>query len=230
MKLRAEDISISFTRSGKTNRSFTALERTSINIERGRLVVISGRSGSGKTTLINILSGLLRPTVGKVFYGSEDIYTLGDDGLSEFRNRHIGYIPQGQSALSNLTVLENLLLPSSLAGGGDKTEYALQLLGKVGMVSLADAYPDELSGGELRRLAATRALVNSPEVIFADEPTNDLDDENSALVLGLLKNAAKNGTAVILVTHETLAENYADEVYHLDGGKITEKRNEYVHT
>ena len=221
MAVIAEGVSMVYKRSGKTGCSFTALENTSIAIESGRITVISGRSGSGKTTLLNILAGLLRPSSGTVFYDGTDIYALDDERLSVFRNKHIGYVPQGQSALANLTVLENLMLPLSLAGGGDGGTKARHLLEEVGISALADAYPDELSGGELRRLAAARALVNTPEVIFADEPTNDLDDENTALVLGLLKKAAEDGAAVVLVTHEALPENYADTIYRTESGKIT---------
>ena len=218
MTIRAEGISVSFRKKGR--QSFTAVQPTDITIEGGRLTVMTGRSGSGKTTLINVLSGLLPPGSGRVFYDEDDIYSLDDGRLSGFRSRHIGYIPQGQSAVSSLTVMQNLTLPIAAAGGKADDERAKQLLEAACLAGHENAYPDELSGGELRRLAVIRALINSREIIFADEPTNDLDDENTESILKLLKEQTKKGAAAVIVTHEQSALKYADVTYRMDGGRL----------
>lgn len=217
MKLYAENISKEYFRH---KRSITALQPTGFEAPDGGLTVILGRSGSGKTTLLNILAGLLTPGGGNVEYNDTDIYKLSDRELSDFRNRHIGYIPQGHSLVGSLTVEENILLPAALSGS-DRTERAHTLLTELGLGELANAYPKELSGGELRRAAIARALINSPEVIFADEPTNDLDDENTRVIFELLKNLAGEGHTVIAVTHEPSAAEYADRVYRMDQGRLT---------
>lgn len=217
LKLYAENISKDYLRH---KRSITALQPTELTADEGRFTVIPGRSGSGKTTLLNILAGLLRPEGGVVRYDDTDVYTLNDRELSDFRNRHIGYIPQGHSLVGSLTVEENILLPAALAGSEQK-ERAQALIEELGLGELANAYPKELSGGELRRAAIARALINSPEVIFADEPTNDLDDENTRVIFELLKNLAGEGHTVIAVTHELSAVEYADRVYRMEQGRLT---------
>ncbi|MBQ8967542.1 ATP-binding cassette domain-containing protein [Ruminococcus sp.] len=226
MRISAEDIGYSYRKKG---RSIRVLETVSFAPKAGELTVITGRSGSGKTTLLNVLAGLLIPEDGRVMYDGRDICRADDGELSAFRNVNIGYIPQGHSALANLTLLQNILLPAALAGE-DRTDTALELLQAVGLEKLKNAYPDELSGGELRRLAAARALINSPTVIFADEPTNDLDDENAAVILSLLKARAKEGAAVIIVTHDNMVSGYAYKVYTMDGGRLSEKENDHDDT
>jgi putative ABC transport system ATP-binding protein len=223
MLIRAEKLGKSYTKKGRSGRIVRALQETDISLESGKLTVIFGRSGSGKTTLVNILSGLVRPTEGSVFYGDKNIFSMNDGELSRFRIKNIGYIPQGQSALSVLTVVENVLLPASLIGKDSAAE-AERLLEIVGLTELRNAYPNELSGGELRRLAVARALINKPAVIFADEPTNDLDDGNTRLVLDLLKKTAADGAAVVVVTHEQSAAAFADVICRMDGGVLTEEK------
>lgn len=223
MLIRAENIGKTYIKKGRSKRSVTALRQTTAEFESGRLTVIFGRSGSGKTTLLNILSGLIEPTEGSVKYDETDISALNDRELSSFRAGNTGYIPQGQSALGVLTVKENLLLPAALAGKKVSDEEADRLLEQVGLSKLGSAYPNELSGGELRRLAIARALINDPAVIFADEPTNDLDDENTKLVFELLKKAADGGKTVIAVTHDSVAAGYADTVFRMDAGKLTKE-------
>ena len=214
MPICASNVSMTYKK--KKSRRTEALRNINLSAEAGSFTLITGRSGSGKTTLINILSGLLRPTGGSVSLSGTDIYSLDDKALSRFRNSHIGYIPQGQSALMGLTVIENVLLPAAVYGSDDKTQLAGELLERVGIAPLRDSLPEELSGGELRRLAIARALINKPEVIFADEPTNDLDDENAKCVLQLLRETADSGTAVITVSHEEEAKSYADSIFHLE--------------
>ena len=219
LKLFAENINKEYYRH---RRKITALQPTGFEASEGEFAVILGRSGSGKTTLLNILAGLLTPGGGNIRYDDTDIYSLSDKELSAFRSRHIGYIPQGHSLVGSLTVRENILLPAALAGS-EPVEDADVLLEKLGLSELADAYPKELSGGELRRAAIARALINSPEVIFADEPTNDLDDENTGAVFELLKKLAGEGHTVIAVTHDSAAADFADTVYRMDSGMLNTK-------
>ena len=184
-----------------------------------------GRSGSGKSTLLNMLAGLLAPTSGTVTYGDSDIYKLDDDKLSAFRLEHIGVIPQGQTAVGSLTVIENICLSFMIHGNADERAaahtYARELMERFGIAELGNELPSALSGGELRRMAIARAMIRKPDVIFADEPTCDLDDENTELVLQILKNTAENGTSVFMVTHEKDAVGYADIRYSMNAGIIS---------
>ncbi|MBO4785195.1 MAG: ABC transporter ATP-binding protein [Lachnospiraceae bacterium] len=197
------------------NREIFALKETSFSIEDNKLTVIYGKSGSGKTTLLNIMAGLLPPSNGSVLLDGVDPYLLGDKELSLFRNNNIGYIPQGTSGVSSLTVLENVMLPANIYGVNDIKEKAVSLLKDLGLENLMDSYPAELSGGELRRVSIARAIINSPKMIFADEPTNDLDKENTEFVLKLLKEKSREGMSVVIVSHDEAAMKYADDVIRM---------------
>jgi len=223
MTLRAEGVSrIYFRNTGEANH-FAAVQRTDLTLEAGKVTVLMGRSGSGKTTLLHMLAGLLSPTEGKVFLEGTDLYALEDRALSRLRNERIGVIPQGRSAVETLSVMENLLLPQMLYGSVTPAQRAEAAgwLERMGIGALADSSPRELSGGELRRMALARALWRRPAVILADEPTGDLDDENTRLALAALREAAGAGAAVLLVTHENEAEKYADVSYRMDAGRLT---------
>lgn len=197
------------------------LEPLDLTVSEGKVTLISGRSGSGKTTLLSVISGLQRPADGNVFYGDLDIYKMTDSEGALYRNRETGFVPQGQSALYNLTVKENILLPSKIAGGSeDKSTYADELISRLGLEDLKDAYPDKMSGGEIRRMAIARALINRPAYVFADEPTGDLDDTNTQKVFELFRGIAREGAAVVIVSHESEAKRYADELYVMESGKI----------
>lgn len=197
------------------NREIFALKETSFSIEDNKLTVIYGKSGSGKTTLLNIMAGLLPPSNGSVSLDGVDPYLLGDKELSLFRNKNIGYIPQGTSSVSSLTVLENAMLPANIYEANDIKEKAVSLLKDLGLDNLMDSYPAELSGGELRRVSIARAIINSPKMIFADEPTNDLDKENTEFVLKLLKEKSREGMSVVIVSHDEAAMKYADDVIRM---------------
>lgn len=220
MILKAEAVTKKYFRKSSESNFFYAVSETTLELREGSITEITGRSGSGKSTLLNMLAGLLRPSSGRVLLGETDIYSLKDKELSRLRNSSIGVIPQGQTGLDSLTVIENVILPSVLYKVSlNSEERAMELLEKVGIAQLAHSYPKELSGGELRRLAIARALINSPAVLLADEPTGDLDDENTKLVLEILRNFADDGVSVLLVTHEAEAEKYADVIYRMNAGK-----------
>lgn len=223
MKLKAKSISKKFPRLRDGANFFCALNETDFSIEGGTLTVITGRSGGGKTTLLNILGGLLQPSSGSVTVDGVDLYQMDDKKLSAFRNRLIAVIPQGVSAVYTLTVLENILLPTMMYGKrtNENVGRAEELLQKFGIEDLRDAMPSELSGGELRRMAIARAMMTGPKFILADEPTGDLDDENTAVVLELLRKAAKAGAAVLVISHDADTLSYADQIYRMDGGKLT---------
>jgi len=219
--LRAENLSMRFMRKTGQANYFFAVKSVSLELLPGEVTLLAGRSGSGKTTLLHMLAGLLTPTEGKVWLDDVDLYSLPDSALSHLRSEKIVVIPQGRSAIDTLTVLENVLLPAQLNGQKGNVENALRWLDALGISHLRDARPAELSGGELRRMAITRALVGNAQVILADEPTGDLDDENTTLVLDLLRDAAKKaGRAVLLVSHDGEAARIADSLYRMDGGAI----------
>ena len=224
MELKAERITRQYHRQGRGTNVFTAVRETDLILPAGKLIEVEGRSGSGKSTLLNMMAGLLQPTAGRVLLDGQDLYSMPDAALSRLRSRALGVIPQVQTGLSSLTVLENVLLPTMLYGTGEAgnpvRDRASALLESVGIAHLQNVWPDELSGGEMRRLAIARALIMDPGVVLADEPTADLDDENTKLVLSLLRRCADEGRAVLLVTHEREAASYADEVYRMSDGAL----------
>lgn len=221
MELRAEGVSRRYFRESRGSNVFYAVKETNLVLAAGTLTEITGRSGSGKSTLLHMLAGLLAPTAGRVLLGDTDIYALDDEARSRLRNEKLGIVPQGHTGLRSLTVLENVTLPCMMYGEAVPDDKALALLERVGIAHLKDAYPNELSGGEMRRMSIARALIKNPPVLLADEPTGDLDDENTHAVLRLLRQSADEGAAVLLVTHEREAERYADSVYRMNDGILT---------
>jgi putative ABC transport system ATP-binding protein len=205
------------------------VSETTLSLEGGKLYVVSGHSGSGKSTLLNMLSGLLAPSSGKVLLDGKDIYSLNDSELSALRNQNMGFLPQGQTAIYSLNVLENVLVPYTLHGSKAKyekdyetaEEYALSLLEQVGIADLATEMPSNLSGGEIRRMAIARALIRKPAFLFADEPTGDLDQENTQIILKIFRSLADNGTSIFLVSHDREADSYGDILYEMNNGILT---------
>ena len=220
MQLRAEGISRRYFRKHGEANYFEAVRSVSLTLESGTFTVLNGKSGSGKTTLLNMLAGLLIPSEGKVYLDKTDLYTLEDKDLSRLRNKRISVIPQGRSSVDTLSVYENILLPGILYGEAPQMEEAENWMEVLGISGLRNALPAELSGGELRRMAIARTLTASPEVILADEPTGDLDDDNTTVVLTAFQQAAKAGKTVLVVSHETDAEAYADRIYHMNNGTL----------
>ena len=220
MNLRAEQISKQyFRRTGEAN-NFYAVHEVSLEMKAGTVTVLCGRSGSGKTTLLNMLSGLLRPTAGKVWLDGTELFSLPDRQLSELRSRSIGVIPQGRSMLDTLTVEENILLQREFYNAGDFREEAAKWMERLHIENLAKARASELSGGEQRRAAIARTMTAGTQVILTDEPTGDLDDENTGLVFACFREAADLGCAVLIVSHETDALQIADFAYRMDAGTL----------
>lgn len=215
MKIHIEDVTKTYSRNSE---DFNAIDHISLNINEGDFAAILGKSGSGKSTLINVLAGVLTPNEGSVKYDDFEITGETDKKVSEFRNKKIGYIGQGYTLLSNLSVYENIYLVSGLYGNGSKE--IDNLLDKLGILHLRDSYPGQLSGGEIRRAAIARALINQPDVVLADEPTGDLDPENTEIVLKQFKELSESGKTVVMVTHDSDALKYADTVYEMKNGKL----------
>jgi putative ABC transport system ATP-binding protein len=223
LELRA--LTNTYSRGG---RAFNAVNRASLSVEPGDFISVTGRSGSGKSTLLNMSAGLIKPTAGSVFFDGKNLYQLDDAAASLFRNEQIGFVPQGQSLLANFTVLENVCLPWFLfKREGEPEERACALLEKTGISHLAASYPKELSGGEMRRAAIARALINSPALLIADEPTSDLDAETTGEIMRLLRDITKDETAVLIVTHELDTLSYGNKTYVMNSGNLT-LRNEYT--
>ncbi|WP_461247620.1 ABC transporter ATP-binding protein [Treponema sp. R6D11] len=208
------------------DRAFNAVNGINLSVERGDFISIIGRSGSGKSTLLNMSAGLLKPSAGTVLFDGQDIFNLEDKSISLLRNEKIGFVPQGQSLLANFTVLENVCIPWFLFNReGEPEERALTLLEKTGIYHLAASYPKQLSGGEMRRVAIARALINNPALLIADEPTSDLDAETTADIMRLLSDIAKEGTAVLIVTHELDTLSYGNKVYSMNEGNLSLRAN-----
>ena len=221
MILEATGVSKEFARARGGKRVFTAVHPLDIGLDEGQLTVISGHSGSGKSTLLTMLAGILTPTAGHVRVEGTDLYSLRDEERSRLRNARIGLVPQGNTALRALTVLDNVLLPSVLYSRDEApAARGRELLTTVGLADLADAKPTELSGGELRRMAIARALLMEPSIVLADEPTAGLDSANATAVLTLLRDAANAGAAVLVVSHEADARHFADRGYTMEDGRL----------
>jgi len=187
----------------------------------GEFVAILGPSGSGKTTLLGLLAGLDRPTAGQVLLEGRRIDDLSEDELARLRRGRVGFVFQSFQLLANLTALENVLLPLELAGVARARERAEELLGEVGLGERLHHYPPQLSGGEQQRVALARAFAGEPGVLFADEPTGNLDAETGARILALIERLReKRGTTLVLVTHDPDVAGKADRRVHLRAGKV----------
>lgn len=207
----------------------TAVDNVSLEIEKGEFLSVIGHSGSGKTTLISMIGGIIMPTSGKIFFDGSDIYSLNSDGLSEYRCSKVGFMFQFASLLPILTAKENLLLPVVFSSGnaagmnGGKEKKAEELLEMVGLGDKMGAYPYQLSGGQQRRVAIARAFMNDPEIILADEPTGDLDEETEDEMMRLFKLMNKGkGITIVMVTHNTELAKQAKRRIKMSNGLIKE--------
>ena len=219
MLLKTKSLSKSFARG--TN-SFFAVKDVDFSISASDFVFIVGRSGSGKTTFLNLISGILDPTQGQVFFEDEDISSMSDTAKSFYRNESIGFVPQSLAYLPNLSVFDNVMVPFFLFNrDGDSEGRALSLLELMDIAHLKDEMPQNLSGGEIKRMLIARALMNSPKLLIADEPTANLDKETSETVMNLIKSVNKLGTAVLIVTHDFEILNEDSTMYRMNDGELT---------
>ncbi len=203
------------------HRVISVLKDVDLKVEAGNFVVISGSSGSGKTTLLTLLSGLDRPTAGQVLINSQDISGATEEELAPLRNKTIGFVFQSFHLVPSMTAMENIMFPAELRGDHDAGKRAENLLEIVGMGHRRDNLPSQLSGGEKQRIALCRAMINRPKLLFADEPTGNLDSENGKVVLQQLIDLKNEHSAtLILVTHNPDIARAADRVVSLQDGRI----------
>ncbi len=201
--------------------SVEALRGIDLDVRRGEFVAVLGASGSGKSTLLSLLAGLDRPTAGEVTLDGERLGLLPEAELARVRRQKVGFVFQAYHLVPSLTVLENAALPLAFQNGAFSSEKAADLLRQVGLEARAHFFPDQLSGGEKQRTAIARALVNDPAVVFADEPTGNLDSKNGKNVLDLLEAHTRGaGRTLVLVTHETDIAARADRRIHLKDGRL----------
>lgn len=205
----------------------TAVNDVSLAVEQGEFVVILGHSGSGKTTLLSLIGGLTKPDSGEVRINGVENWGQSDDALSDMRNSTIGFIFQFASLIPTLTALENILLPLTFgkkpSGSYDE---ALEILRLVGLEEKANSFPSQLSGGQQRRIAIARAFINKPDIILADEPTGDLDEDTENDILNVFKEYNKQGTTFVVVTHNVqLAKTQNNaRVLHMSQGVLTDDK------
>jgi putative ABC transport system ATP-binding protein len=198
-----------------------ALRGVSVKLERGRFTAIMGPSGSGKSTLMHCLAGLDSVSRGEVFIGDTLVTGLSDRQLTGLRRTHVGFVFQQFNLLPTLTAEENILLPLSIAGRKPDREWYHRVIEAVGLADRLHHKPSQLSGGQQQRVACARALVSRPEVVFADEPTGNLDSRSGAEVLGFLRRSVREyGQTIVMVTHDPNAASYADRVVFLADGQV----------
>ena len=201
-----------------------ALRGVSLDINKGEFVAIMGPSGSGKSTLMNIIGCLDSPTSGTYYLNNKNVSTLDDDALALIRNNEIGFVFQNFHLLARNTALDNVMLPLKYAGidKSEQQEIAMEVIKSVDLESRADHQPSQLSGGQQQRVAIARALVNKPSILFADEPTGNLDSKTGDDVMKLFTNLHKQGQTIILITHEIEVANQAERIISIKDGKIFE--------
>ena len=201
-----------------------ALNDVDLAIEKGEFCCIVGQSGSGKSTLLNQLAGLEKPTRGKVFIGKHEISAMNETELAQFRQQHLGFIFQSYNLLPTMTAAENVALPLMFKGIDKKTRLKLarKELKSMGLLGRANHLPTEMSGGQQQRVGIARAFVSNPKVIFADEPTGNLDKANSLAIMELFSSFNRSGMTIVMVTHSPDVAAYASRQIHICDGKIIE--------
>ncbi len=225
MQVDRKDVVLEASQLGKQVSSpegtLAILDDVSIEISRGETVAVMGASGAGKSTLLALLAGLDEPTSGRVRLAGNDLTALDEDGRAAVRARHVGFVFQSFHLVPSLTALENVMLPLELAGRADARAAALEVLAKVGLAERVGHYPRQLSGGEQQRVAIARAFVTRPDVLFADEPTGNLDATTGARIMDLLFGLnADAGATLVLVTHDRDLAARCARVIRLDAGRV----------
>jgi putative ABC transport system ATP-binding protein len=204
------------------DRRIPVVDRVSLSVQESEFLVVEGNSGSGKTTLLSLLSGLDKPTSGRVRVLEQDITDLREDDLAPLRNETIGFVFQSYHLVPSLTVRENVMFPAELKRDPAARWKAQDLLLRMGLADRVGNYPHQLSGGEKQRVAICRALINDPKILFADEPTGNLDSTNGKAILDLLLECHRErNTTLVLVTHSSEIASRADRVITLQDGRIT---------
>ena len=206
------------------NNKLKVLDGIDIKLEEGKIVTIMGKSGSGKSTLLNILSTLDSTDEGMIYINGNDINYYTDDDISYMRNSYIGFVFQFHHLLPDFTVLENILMPSWINKKISKKGRALELLDLLGLIMIKDKYPLELSGGERQRVAVLRALINNPKILFADEPTGNLDEKNALILVDLFRQINRDyNVTILLTTHNPDVAAIGDVRYELKSGLLEKK-------
>ena len=209
---------------GTSDTAVTAIDNISVEFEKERYTAIMGPSGSGKSTLMHCMAGLDHLTSGQVFVGDQDLGAVTDRELTELRRDQVGFIFQAFNLIPTLTALENITLPIDLAGRDADGAWLDSVVNSLGLDDRLDHRPAELSGGQQQRVAAARALVSRPEMVFADEPSGNLDSTASAELLDLLRQAVREfGQTIVMVTHDPIAASYSDRVVFLEDGRIVDE-------
>ncbi|MEU2392864.1 ABC transporter ATP-binding protein [Streptomyces sp. NPDC007369] len=212
---------------GKGGTRVTALDAVTVEFARSRFTAVMGPSGSGKSTLMHCMAGLDPVTAGSARIGGVELSALNDRQLTRLRREKVGFVFQGFNLLPTLTALENITLPLRLAGRQPDTAWLDTVVATVGLAGRLAHRPTQLSGGQQQRVAVARALVSRPEIVFADEPTGNLDSRSGAEVLGFLRDSVRElGQTVVMVTHDPVAASYADRVVFLADGRLVDELHE----
>ena len=206
---------------GSGENEVRAVDECDISIEQGAFVAIVGKSGSGKSTLLHMMGGLDYPTKGKVYVGDMDLFSLKEDALAVFRRRRMGFVFQAFNLVSSINVWENIVLPVGLDGKKVDTAFVKDIVSTLGLDNKLHNLPNTLSGGQQQRVAIARALASRPDIVFADEPTGNLDSKTSDEVIGLLKmSAQKYGQSLVMITHDEEIAQLADRIIVIEDGKV----------
>lgn len=210
---------------GTNENQVKAIDNVNIKIKQGEFVAIVGKSGSGKSTLLHMLGGLDTPTEGRVLLAGKDMYQMKEDKLAVFRRRKIGFVFQAFNLVSSINVWENIVLPLGLDGKKVEEEYVNDIIKTLGIENRIQNLPNTLSGGQQQRVAIARALVTRPEILFADEPTGNLDSKTSDEVIALLKMTAKKyGQTIVMITHDDEIAQVADRILNIEDGQVVDFR------
>jgi ABC-type lipoprotein export system ATPase subunit len=217
--IEIKDIAKTYTAGGQ---KIHAVADVSLNCAKGEYISIVGHSGSGKSTLLSLIGGLTMPDSGSINIDGINLWSLSDGALSEFRNKKMSFIFQFASLIPTLTAVENIMVPAVFSKTKeDKKQAALELLKMMGLADKANSYPRQLSGGQQRRVAIARAFINNPEIILADEPTGDLDEETEAEIIEFFKQMNKEkGITFIVVTHNTAVASASDKMFRMSAGRL----------